>query len=77
MPESNLDAYEQRLGIKFTPEQRKIYTTIGGAPHLDGAYTVFGEVISGFDVINKIAAVPTDSQNKPLEPVTMKIKILE
>jgi cyclophilin family peptidyl-prolyl cis-trans isomerase len=77
VPESNLDSYEQRLGIKFTPEQRKSYTTIGGAPHLDGAYTVFGEVISGFDVIDKIAAVPKDAGDKPLQPVTMTVEILE
>ena len=77
MPQSNLDSYEQRLGVKFTEEQKKAYTTVGGAPHLDGAYTVFGEVITGFDVIDKIAAVPRDSGDRPLQPVTMKIEILE
>jgi len=77
MPESNLNSYEQRLGTKFSEEQRKAYTTVGGAPHLDGAYTVFGEVITGFEVIDKIAAVPKNEADKPLQPVTMKIEILE
>lgn len=77
MPESNLASYEARLGVKYTDEQRKAYTTIGGAPHLDGAYTVFGEVVTGFDVIDKIAAVQKDAQDKPLQPVTMTIEILE
>jgi peptidyl-prolyl cis-trans isomerase B (cyclophilin B) len=77
LDENTLNQYEQRSGVKFTPEQRKTYTTIGGSPWLDGAYTVFGEVVTGFDVVDKIAAVPRDSGDKPLKPVTMKIEILE
>ncbi len=77
VPESTLDAFEQRSGKKFTPEERKIYTTIGGTPHLDGNYTVFGEIISGFDVVDKIAAVKRDAHDKPLTPVTMNISIIE
>ena len=72
-----LNSYEQRYNTKFSEEQRKIYTTIGGTPWLDGGYTVFGEVVSGFDVIDKLAAVPTGSGDKPVTPVTMKIEILE
>jgi peptidyl-prolyl cis-trans isomerase B (cyclophilin B) len=77
MPEANLLSYQQRLGVKFSEEQKQAYTTIGGAPHLDGAYTVFGEVITGYEVIDKIAAVPKDNRDKPLQAVTMKVEILE
>ena len=50
---------------------------MGGTPHLDWGYTVFGEVIDGFEVIDKIATVKTDKANKPLEPIVMSIKIIE
>lgn len=64
--------------IKFTPEQREIYRTLGGTPHLDYSYTVFGEVIDGFDVIDRIASVPTDRRNRPFEDVRItKISVLE
>jgi cyclophilin family peptidyl-prolyl cis-trans isomerase len=53
----------------ITPEQEKVYRTIGGTPHLDGNYTVFGEVIIGLDIIDKIAAVPRDGNNRPLTDV--------
>ncbi len=77
LTEEVLTSYEQRYNTKFTPEQRKTYTTVGGAPWLDGGYTVFGEVVSGFDVIDKIAAVPTAPGDKPVNPVTMTISIIE
>lgn len=54
---------------KFSKQQREDYKTIGGTPHLDGAYTVFGEVIEGFDVINKISRVKTDKNDRPLDNV--------
>jgi cyclophilin family peptidyl-prolyl cis-trans isomerase len=64
--------------IKFTDEQRNIYKTLGGAPHLDYAYTVFGQVIEGFEVIEAIASVPTDNRDRPLEDVRIiKISILK
>lgn len=56
----------------FTPEQVKAYTTIGGTPHLDGEYTVFGEVVEGMDVIDKIQTVKTDRNDRP--DVDIKIK---
>lgn len=55
--------------LVFTPEQRKAYTTIGGCHHLDGKYTVYGEVTEGFDVIDKIASEPRDSYDRPKKDV--------
>jgi peptidyl-prolyl cis-trans isomerase B (cyclophilin B) len=75
--EDALTQAEQRTGFKYTPEQRKTYTTIGGSPWLDGGYTVFGEVVTGFDVVDKIAGVQTGPGDKPVTPVTMRIEILE
>lgn len=54
---------------QFTPEMLQTYTTLGGSPHLDGLYTVFGEVVEGMDVVEKIQSVATDSNNRPLEDV--------
>jgi peptidylprolyl isomerase len=62
---------------KIPENQREIYKTIGGVPRLDGTYTVFGEVLEGLDVVDKIAAVETDVADKPLTDVKiLKIKIL-
>lgn len=55
--------------VKFTPEQREAYTTVGGTPHLDGQYTVFGEVTEGMDVIGKIEKAETDSHDRPLQDI--------
>jgi cyclophilin family peptidyl-prolyl cis-trans isomerase len=53
----------------FTPEQITAYTTLGGVPHLDDAYTVFGEVVEGFEIIDDIADVATDQRNRPLSDI--------
>ncbi len=75
--EEELNRIEQRMGIKFTPEQRKIYTTIGGTPFLDGQYTVFGEITSGMEVADKIASLPRDPYDRPKQDVPFWIEILD
>jgi len=63
---------------KLTEEQRKAYSTVGGAPHLDGQYTVFGEVISGMEVVDKIEKVETDRSDRPKDDVKiLSMKIIE
>ncbi len=62
----------------FSEEKIQTYNTLGGAAHLDGSYTVFGEVIEGMKVIDSIAGVNTDpSNNRPLRPVRMEVEILK
>lgn len=60
---------QQGRHVPFTEEQTNVYTTIGGTPHLDYSYTVFGEVIEGLDVIDKIAFVARDKRDRPLEDI--------
>ena len=62
--------------VKIPEFKRKVYKTIGGTPHLDGNYTVFGEVVEGLDVIDKIASVETDKNDRPLKDVIMKVKVI-
>ncbi len=72
-----LNNYAKRYNLMLTDDQIEAYTTIGGTPHLDGSYTVFGEVIDGLDVIDKIAAVKTGPGDQPVEKTTMSIEIVE
>jgi cyclophilin family peptidyl-prolyl cis-trans isomerase len=60
----------------FDKNQTEVYTTIGGTPHLDGTYTVFGQVIDGLEVIDKIASSKTDLRDRPIKDIRMKIKLL-
>lgn len=68
-----LDSFAEKRHFTLDSAQRKIYTTIGGAPHLDKNYTVFGEVEYGLEVIDKIAFVPTSKTDRPLGDVRMKL----
>ncbi|WP_340111606.1 peptidylprolyl isomerase [Maribellus mangrovi] len=63
--------------LEFSEAQRKAYTTIGGYPDLDGKYTIFGECISGFEVIDKIASLKTDENNRPYTDVKITVKVLK
>ncbi|HEU5146839.1 MAG TPA: peptidylprolyl isomerase [Chryseosolibacter sp.] len=67
----------ENLGLTLTPEQKQIYMTEGGYMSLDQQYTTFGEVIDGFDVIDKIAAVKVYSEDKPLKKIPVTIRIAE
>ena len=63
--------------FSYTEEQIQTYGEIGGTPHLDQAYTVFGEVTEGLNVIDSIASVKTDSRSRPFEDITMSMKIIK
>jgi cyclophilin family peptidyl-prolyl cis-trans isomerase len=75
--DEELNAMESRNGIKYTEQQRADYKTIGGTAMLDMNYTVFGEVIEGLDVLDKIAAVKTKSPDRPIEDVKFTIKLVK
>jgi cyclophilin family peptidyl-prolyl cis-trans isomerase len=71
------EEYNNTPHYTFTPEQINAYKTIGGTPHLDGAYTVFGEVIEGLEVIDKIAASATDKNDRPYNDIRMAVKVIK
>ena len=63
--------------MKFTDEQVKVYTTLGGTPFLDNQYTVFGEVEEGLDIVEQIQNVVTGRNDRPVEDVSMQVTVLE
>jgi cyclophilin family peptidyl-prolyl cis-trans isomerase len=69
--------YRYSAGVlEFSEAQREAYTTIGGYPDLDGKFTIFGECISGLEVIDKISDLPVDKNNRPLTDVIITVKVL-
>jgi len=70
--DSELDMMEKRNGVKYTPEQREMYKTVGGTPHLDANYTVYGEVLEGMDVVDKIVNQPRNGMDRPDKDMVMK-----
>lgn len=73
--ENSLRGLAKQKGITYTEDELKRYTELGGTPQLDNEYTVFGEVVEGLDVIDKIAAVQTGQADRPVQDVKMKIRM--
>lgn len=69
-------AYLKTRPFVLTDTQREVYRTIGGTPHLDGAYTVFGEVVSGMEIVDRIAAMQTDTNDRPKTDIPMQMKVI-
>lgn len=83
-PPNVLQSMEDRYNTKhpdnpiiYSEQAKSDYANIGGAPHLDGGYTVFGEVVSGLEVIDKIAAAEVDGRSRPIENIVMKIELVK
>jgi cyclophilin family peptidyl-prolyl cis-trans isomerase len=72
-----LDAIEQQSGKTIPASRREAYTAVGGTPHLDDAYTVFGEVVSGIEVVDQIAATQTGAADRPVEDIRMTVTVIE
>lgn len=77
MDAAQLQMLALQKGINYSEADIKKYSTIGGTPFLDGDYTVFGEVVDGLEVIDKIAAVQGDQMNRPLTDIKMTIKLVD
>lgn len=73
---TQLDSTIVQRKLVLNETQKQLYTTQGGTPHLDGGYTVFGELISGFDVLDKIAGTKTNPADRPVEDVRMKMFVI-
>lgn len=77
---NSIEVIAERFGPQDDPGYpdwaKEVYATTGGAPHLDGEYTVFGKVVEGLDVIDKIAVVDTNQRDRPLEEIRMDIKVI-
>jgi peptidyl-prolyl cis-trans isomerase B (cyclophilin B) len=70
---AELQQIEREKGIKYTEAQKQRYLTEGGTPHLDGEHTVFGRLVNGFDVLDRLSQVPTDESDWPLQRLEMQV----
>jgi cyclophilin family peptidyl-prolyl cis-trans isomerase len=77
MSSEQVDYIESQKGFRYTPEARKAFIELGGTPFLDREYTVFGHIIKGLEVIDKIAAVQKDGRDRPTKDVKMKIRVIK
>lgn len=80
VPPAQMEQFAQQAGMKgvqYSQAEKDYYTTYGGYPSLDGGYTVFGMVTEGLDVVDRIAKVPRDNSNRPLEDISMKVSVIE
>ena len=75
--DGELNGTEFNYNVKISPEHRAVYREQGGCAHLDGQHTVFGEVVEGMDVVDRIAAVETDQGDWPIKAVTIKMEIVK
>lgn len=75
--DAEMDLMEPRMGKKFTPAERYAYRTVGGTPFLDQNYTVYGEVISGMNIIDKIASASKDERDRPAGDIRMKMELIK
>lgn len=73
---TQLDSTIVQRKLTLNEEQKKIYTTVGGTPHLDGGYTVYGELEEGFDVLDKIAATKTNKSDRPEQDIRMRMFVI-
>lgn len=72
-----LEMMEKDRPTAFTAEAIEAYTTVGGTPHLDGSYTVFGEVVEGMEVIDRIANMPCDANDRPIDDIVYHITLIK
>lgn len=75
--DEEMDKVEEKMKIKIPENHRQVYRTLGGTPFLDMNYTVFGEMESGFEVLEKIASTAKDDNDRPLKDIKMKITVLK